>query len=78
MEGTRYMICLIDFGDRIVSQTSQAGLIKKESCLTWLRRRERNAANGIVSKERVVCETQVMFFLFISLDRKNSLIRRII
>ena len=34
MEGTRYMICLIDFGDRIVSQTSQAGLIKKEPCLT--------------------------------------------
>lgn len=51
---------------RIVSETSQAGLIKKESCLTWLRRRERNVADGIVSKERVVFEKNYVLSLHFS------------
>lgn len=59
---------------RIVSETSQAGLIKEESCLTRLRRRERNVADGIVSKERVVFEKNYV----LSLHAKKSLICGII
>lgn len=84
MEGTRNSLLQADmfnwlWRSRIVSETSQAGLIKKESCLTWLRRRERNVANGIVSKERVVCEnTGYVLFLHFSwpeeqLNSQNNL-----